>query len=186
MILRDNELIYHGSYIKVESPNLEKCRERKDFGRGFYLTTSKAQAERFTKASVKKARKDGVLETEQNAGYVSVFRYHVSDKLRIYEFADADETWLHCVVGHRMGDALSGEAEKWKDYDILCGKIANDNTNLVITAYMDGLYGELLSETADKIAIGFLEPDNLRNQMCFRTEDALRQITYEDCYEVRL
>ena len=35
--------IYHGSYCEVKEPDLAKCAKRKDFGQGFYLTTSKAR-----------------------------------------------------------------------------------------------------------------------------------------------
>ncbi|WP_278335696.1 DUF3990 domain-containing protein [Roseburia sp. 499] len=37
-------ILYHGSYCEVKDPQLEKCARRKDFGRGFYLTSSKEQA----------------------------------------------------------------------------------------------------------------------------------------------
>jgi hypothetical protein len=34
----------YGSYCEVKEPDLVKCVKRKDFGQGFYLTTSKEQA----------------------------------------------------------------------------------------------------------------------------------------------
>nr|WP_242987755.1 DUF3990 domain-containing protein [Mediterraneibacter faecis] len=34
----------YGSYCEVKEPDLAKCAKRKDFGQGFYLTTSKEQA----------------------------------------------------------------------------------------------------------------------------------------------
>ena len=39
--LENRMVLYHGSYCVVENPDLEKCAAFKDFGRGFYLTTSK-------------------------------------------------------------------------------------------------------------------------------------------------
>ena len=39
-------ILYHGSYMKIESINLAMCRPYKDFGRGFYLTDMKEQSER--------------------------------------------------------------------------------------------------------------------------------------------
>ena len=39
--LENGMVLYHGSYCVVENPDLEKCAAFKDFGRGFYLTTSK-------------------------------------------------------------------------------------------------------------------------------------------------
>ena len=45
--LSDGMLLYHGSYMVVDTPDLAKCAARKDFGKGFYLTTSRKQAEAF-------------------------------------------------------------------------------------------------------------------------------------------
>ena len=42
--LEAGTILYHGSYCVVENPDLEKCAKYKDFGRGFYLTSSKEQA----------------------------------------------------------------------------------------------------------------------------------------------
>ena len=52
----------------------------------------------------------------------------------------------------------------------------------MITAYLDGAYGEVGTERADAIAISLLEPDKLKDQYCFRTEaalDALKFVTGE-------
>lgn len=45
--LTDGMLLYHGSYAKVENIDLKKCKQGKDFGRGFYLTSSYEQAKNF-------------------------------------------------------------------------------------------------------------------------------------------
>ena len=38
--------LYHGSNIAIDSINLAMCRPYKDFGKGFYLTDIKEQAEK--------------------------------------------------------------------------------------------------------------------------------------------
>ena len=38
--------LYHGSNVKIDSINLAMCRPYKDFGKGFYLTDMKEQAEK--------------------------------------------------------------------------------------------------------------------------------------------
>lgn len=38
--------LYHGSNIWIDSINLAMCRPYKDFGKGFYLTDIKEQAEK--------------------------------------------------------------------------------------------------------------------------------------------
>lgn len=66
------------------------------------------------------------------------------------------------------------------------GKIANDNTNVTITAYLDGLYGETGSENADRICISLLLPERLQDQYCFRTEKALRTLCFERSEQIWL
>lgn len=178
MRIEKDMFLYHGSYAIVELPDLSMCRKGKDFGTGFYLTSSKNQAEKFTKTAIKKAVLEGIIPNSTNIGYVSKYKVKDIAGLKIYDFKYADKEWLHCVVGHRKFNSLPNEREKWNEYDIISGKIANDNTNLVITAYMDGVYGEVGSERADRIAIDFLEPQNLKDQFCFRTEKALRILEY--------
>ena len=41
--------LYHGSYCEVSQPDLGMCSKRKDFGRGFYVTTYKEQAEKWAR-----------------------------------------------------------------------------------------------------------------------------------------
>ncbi len=38
-------ILYHGSNLKINKIDLSKCRPYKDFGKGFYCTTIKKQAE---------------------------------------------------------------------------------------------------------------------------------------------
>ena len=53
--MSDKIILYHGSYCVVREPDLSRCASGKDFGQGFYLTTSKTQAQRFVATSIKKA-----------------------------------------------------------------------------------------------------------------------------------
>jgi len=74
--LSDGMLLYHGSYCEVKIPNLSKCAAFKDFGTGFYLTSSKEQAENFINTSLKKANAQGMISDGQDYGVISTFRYH--------------------------------------------------------------------------------------------------------------
>lgn len=178
MILQNDIILYHGSYTEVVKPDINMCRDGKDFGKGFYLTTNKVQAERFVKSSVGKAVKNGLLPEPTNEGYVSEYTFKVSSKLRVYEFDNADREWLHCVAAHRKGGILPDECAKWGEYDVIVGKIANDNTNQVITAYINGLYGTVGSKEADDIAIQLLLPQKLTDQVCFRNKEALLALDF--------
>ncbi len=186
MILTNGLIVYHGSYIKVDSPQLEMCKAGKDFGLGFYVTTDIEQARRFVKLSVIKAKKNGIKVEEPIKGYVSIYKLTDLDGLTCYEFPNANRDWLHCVALHRKEGILSQEANNWKSYEVIAGKIANDNTNRVITGYINGLYGEVGSESADNIAIGLLMPEKLTNQICLRTQASLDTLQYIDAEEVLL
>ena len=100
-----NLILYHGSYCNVPEPDLKKCAKYKDFGQGFYLTTSKEQAQRFSLTSLKKAIANGTVDEHQNYGIVSVFRCPLEewDLLNTCEFETADSKWLNCIAGHRKG-----------------------------------------------------------------------------------
>lgn len=41
--------LYHGSNTDIKEIDLEMCQPYKDFGRGFYLTVMKEQAEKIAK-----------------------------------------------------------------------------------------------------------------------------------------
>ena len=73
--LKDGFVLYHGSYCEVKEPNLAKCAKRKDFGQGFYLTTSKELAESFLRTSIAKAIATGTIEEGQKFGYISTFEF---------------------------------------------------------------------------------------------------------------
>lgn len=50
--------LYHGSNMMIENIDLSKCKPYKDFGRGFYLTEIKEQAEKMasrTAATIQKS-----------------------------------------------------------------------------------------------------------------------------------
>ena len=73
--LKDGFVLYHGSYCEVKEPNIAKCAKRKDFGQGFYLTSSKEQAESFLRTSIVKASATGTIEEGQNFGYISTVEF---------------------------------------------------------------------------------------------------------------
>lgn len=183
MIIQEGIKLYHGSYTIVKRPDLSKCMNGKDFGKGFYLTTDVYQARRFVKTAIGKAVKNGVEGIDSAKGYVSVFELRKLDGLIVHEFVNADSDWLHCVASHRRQGILADEIFKWQKYDLIAGKIANDNTNQVITAYINGTYGAVGSDSADRFAIGLLMPERLTDQVCIRTKTAIDRIKFIDVEE---
>lgn len=179
-MLPDGTILYHGSYASVSQIDLSRCAPGKDFGRGFYLTSSGDQARRFIAASLRKARAIGRVPEDRRHGFVSEFRLASLDGLSVYEFPRADEDWLRFVAMNRRS-SLAGRLRRemnpsLTEADIVIGKIANDATNRVITTYLNGLYGEVGSVTAERIAIQLLLPNRLKDQLCFRSDAAVGRL----------
>lgn len=176
--LVDDMRLYHGSYCEVRMPDLGKCARYKDFGKGFYLTTSRKQAENFAGISSRKAVANGILNASKKYGFVSVFRLTLVEDATVKIYPAADAEWLRCIVGHRKINAFPDAIQELRHYDIIGGKIANDNTNATITTYMAGGFGEIGTKSAEDICISLLLPERLENQFCFKTKNALKCLVF--------
>ncbi len=179
MILENGMLLYHGSYSEINKIDLNKCADGKDFGKGFYLTDNFDQAKGFIKNSLKKAKTIGSVPQDRNFGYVSIFRYNAPDeKIMTYSFDTANKEWLWFVSMNRRSQ-MAGRFRNMLDENLLnseivIGKIANDTTNPTIMTYLNGLYGDVESETAVNFAISQLLPERLKDQFCFLSERAIK------------
>lgn len=103
--------------------------------------------------------------------------------MKIHQFCDADREWLWFIAQNRrkkLISVLETHLSGIPDSDIIVGKVANDQTNPVITAYLNGLFGDVLSEDAVQDAIKRLMPDHLVDQYCFLTEKAISCLTFEE------
>lgn len=115
-------ILYHGSYCEVRNPQLEKCAKRKDFGKGFYLTTSRAQALSFLKTALAKAAAGGLIEQEQGYGVISTFKINLKHNLSSFIFPDANAEWLHCIAAHRKRNSFTEIQHEMAQYDVIAGK----------------------------------------------------------------
>ena len=175
---KQSMILYHGSYCSVNRPDLSKCGAMKDFGQGFYLTTSLEQARNFVHSAVKKAEVLSLVPRGTTQGVVTEYRFSLSDGLKIKEYPDADAEWLHCIAAHRKGNVFAELKQELAPYDIIAGKIANDQTNATLTAYLAQLFGQIGTYEADEICIRRLLPERLENQICLRTQRALEVLEY--------
>ena len=59
-------ILYHGTNCNFDTVDLGKAKDKRDFGRGFYTTTLKEQAEDWAATLFERYRGDGVFiyETE--------------------------------------------------------------------------------------------------------------------------
>jgi len=173
-ILSSETILYHTSYTIIDCIDLSKCKSLNDFGRGFYLTTAKEQAIRFVNAAIRKGGRD------VSHGYILAYEINNYGGLSAFEFEATDANWLHCICGYRRG--IASVCKLWDGYDLIAGKVANDDTNATITFYLNGAYGEVGSNEAVAAALKQLRPEVLENQICMKTHpaiDRLQLIGYE-------
>jgi hypothetical protein len=167
--------LYHASYRPIERVDLAASKKRNDFGRGFYVTTSAEQAERFVRSALRKAG----LTT--GVGFVSEYSTVGFSGLDCLEFESTDEAWLGCVCAFRT---LTVDVSTWETRDVIAGKIANDDTMTVINIYLAEGYGPVGSPDAVATAIRLLKPERLQDQLCLKTETALERVTFVRAQEV--
>lgn len=151
--------LYHGSNVTVDMPKILPNLRALDFGGGFYLTSSYAQAERWAKVIFKR-RQEG-----QPIVNIYTFDDERAIALNVLQFKDANADWLEFVVNNR-------KALKVFDYDVVVGPVANDATLPVIDDYMDGRYTQ-------EEAVRRLLPQNLTDQYAFCSEISLGYLTYQ-------
>jgi len=142
-------MLYHGSYLAVEKPDISFFRDNVDFGRGFYTTPIKTQAvswsERF----------------KSRYGHSVVSSYEIDEiTLRtdasVLEFCSYSDEWLDFIVSCRSGKNPG-------DYDLVIGGIANDKVFDTIQLFLDGLI-----DKAESIKRLRYEKPNI--QYCFRNQ----------------
>ncbi len=140
--LKDRFVLYHGSYCEVKEPDLAKCAKRKDFGQGFYLSTSKEQAESFLRTSIAKAIATGTIEEGQKFGYISTFEFNLSGNLETHIFENADVDWLHCIAAHRKKKMFIEVEREMARYDIIAERLRMMQQTLPLLLISPGLSGQ--------------------------------------------
>lgn len=180
--LPNNRILYHGSYCEVRDIDLKCCSCGMDFGRGFYVTSSREQAIGYIPASVRKAMRHKRIPWGYpiDDGQLNTYRLDESiPELFVHCFRTADIEWLHYVACQRKSDLFPKLRRKYRDVDIIGGKVADDDTSAVLNAYVNGVYGEPGTVQADRMTLQLLVPDRLDDQFCFRTLDAIAALRFE-------
>lgn len=170
-----NIYLYHGSDSIVDNPDLNKCRDGKDFGKGFYLTKDKKQAQKFAKLVSKK--------NSTSKAYLNIY-YLEELKGNAICFEGCDLAWLYCVLGNR-DKRIKKYIKEFDKFEIIAGKIADDDTSRTINAYLIGAYGQVGSEEAIKQTIKMFKPNKLNDQICFKSKRSLKLLRYIKTVEVR-
>ena len=157
--------VFHGSYTKVDRPDLSFSRKTLDFGVGFYVTPVREQAVNWAKR----------WRLRNLPAFINSYAYH--DELlprlnvRVKDFPVYDREWLRFVADNRAGrqQAL---------YDIVQGGIANDRVFNTLELFFSGLISE--EEALDR-----LKYEKPNHQICICRQDLIdRLLVFESSEEV--
>ena len=148
------QILYHGSRVAVEYPEIRVQRFQKDFFWGFYCTAIERQAIRW-------ATKFGT------AGVVNVYSFDDQAELSIKRFPEMTEEWLDFVAACRAGTPHS--------YDVVEGPMADDTIFNYVQSFLDGE----ISRAAFWELAKFKYPTH---QISFHTAKALAALRFERSY----
>lgn len=158
-------IVYHGSVMPVKNPAVALSKDFLDFGKGFYVTSFKEQAEKWAKR--KALRKN-------SSAVVSVYNLDLDDTIAaILTFDNFDEKWLDFVCACRRGE------DSYKNYDVIIGNVANDDVFKTVDLYFRGIWSK-------ERALDELRYYKINDQICFVSQSVLDSLlTFEYSYEVR-
>lgn len=143
-------IVYHGSKVIVDSPEIRIQKYNKDFYFGFYCTLYQEQAIRW-------ATRFG------GTGYLSEYEYMANEELKVRRFPEMSEEWLDFITSCRLG--------RPHEYDVVEGPMANDTIFNYVQNFADGR----ISREAFWALAKFNRPTH---QISFHTARALTALTF--------
>lgn len=120
--------LYHGSNMMIENIDLSKCKPYKNFGRGFYLTEIKEQAEKMA------GRTAAIYGGEPT---VTEFEFDEAalHTLSVKTFENPDKEWALFVLANRSRNCR----QPTHCFDIVIGPVADDTIATLFRNFNDGI-----------------------------------------------
>lgn len=151
--------LYHGSNAEIESVDLARGRNGKDFGKGFYTNPDYMQAVQFCSSVI---RREG-----SGVPTVTSFDFDESalDVLNIKRFDGYSKEWAEFILMNRNNTS----GEQVHQYDIVIGPIADDGVGTQIRRLSRGFitFDAFLEE---------LKYSKVSIQYFFGTEEAIKYL----------
>lgn len=123
-------ILYHGSNIRIDCPDLSKSKPYKDFGKGFYLS------DKYEQAFLLAEQRTKIMQCGEPC--VSKFsfdeKFMHSDELDVLVFEDYSEEWVNFVIKNR--DLTT--PQPYHHFDIVYGPIADDGVTFLLRRYKAG------------------------------------------------
>ena len=158
--------LYHGTNQDIEAIDLSLCMPNKDFGRGFYLTDIRKQAEYM---AIRKVEQSGTGE-HVIIEYEFDERLLRSKQLRVKRFEKPTKDWARFILDNRFVPEFT------HNYDIVTGPIADDRVSFQLRRY----HLELITLAQ---LVRELTYRKLNNQYFFVTDRAIEHLTKTNIYK---
>jgi hypothetical protein len=158
-------ILYHGGTDTVEKPVIKPLSAGRDFGMGFYCTDIRGQAEKW-------AGRQGQVRKQKPV--LNMYEFDIDyaqQNLNFKTFRDYSQEWLELVVNCRRSPKYI------HGFDIVYGKIANDDVGETVQAVLDGLMP--FDFALQKLVF---MPSN--NQYCFCTEKSCGCLGFVESVEL--
>lgn len=159
-------ILYHGSTVTVETPEVIKAEIGRDFGFAFYTTDIEEQAIRWAKRKAMIAYRKC---RQHISPVISVYEWIETSDLSVKAFEGATIEWLDMVLKCRSN------LKYQHDYDVVVGKIANDNVGETVSYVLQGIMRK-------EDAIERLKFEKINNQIAFCTEKSLSSLHYKQSF----
>ncbi len=153
-------IVFHGGVSEIRHPDTRHSNSSVDFGPAFYLTSFREQAEKWARRRSLRLRKQPCVNEYELAEDWSGFR--------VLRFDGPDEPWFDFVCSCRMDGA------EWQKYDIIMGRVANDDVYLTINRYLDGM----MSKESALAELRFSRPND---QIAINSQKALDSLLSFKC-----
>lgn len=154
--------LYHGSNVRIERIDLLIGHINKDFGKGFYLTTLKEQAEAMAKRKARLFIDAVPIVTEFNFDDSCL----INNDLNVKVFEGVSEEWAEFIFENRR----ASETGFSHNYDIVIGPVADDGVVMQLDRYEMGKI--TLQQLVEELRFR-----KLNNQYYFGTEKAIKYLT---------
>ncbi len=123
--------LYHGSNVGIDNIDLNRCHPDKDFGKGYYLTDIRSQAEAMAIRRTRIAGEGSPILTTYTFDETLLH----STELKVKIFDTPNEEWALFILANREA-SLTGYKH---DYDIVIGPIADDGVAFQLDRYTRGI-----------------------------------------------
>ena len=147
-------ILYHGTNMVIEHPEVRIGDFNKDFGFGFYCTKIERQARRWA-------------ISKKNAHIVCLYEYTPNPSLKMKVFEQMTDEWLDFVAACRHGEP--------HEFDIVEGPMADDE----VWDYVEDFLSGRISREAFWELAKFKHPTH---QIIFCTDEALQTLTFQSYY----